>query len=151
MEAPNYNDEPSVIFTIGTSGSGKTTWAEKYCAKNGFMNVNRDDIRHEQFGAGYEFNYKSEMLVTERQQSIVDTLVRGRLDIVMSDTNLNNKHYMYWHKYFEDLGYNIFIKVFDVDVDECIRRDLARDRTVGEDIIRKQRAVFDGINMGGRV
>lgn len=146
-----YDDAPSVIFTIGISGSGKTTWAERYCAENLFYNVNRDDIREQLFGSDYVFDYKKERIVTGHQQAIIDSLVEDRSDFVISDTNLNNKHYMKHHAYLESKGYEIFIKVFDVDVEECIRRDLARDRTVGEDVIRRQYATFTEIDFLGRL
>lgn len=37
------------IITVGISGSGKTTWAEQ---QEGFININRDDIRFDYFCGG---------------------------------------------------------------------------------------------------
>ncbi|TOL52987.1 hypothetical protein CGH95_24620, partial [Vibrio parahaemolyticus] len=35
-----------MILTIGCPGSGKSTWAREFIAKNpGFYNINRDDYR----------------------------------------------------------------------------------------------------------
>lgn len=35
-----------IILTVGCPGSGKSTWAREFIAKNpGFYNINRDDYR----------------------------------------------------------------------------------------------------------
>ncbi|CAL9992741.1 polynucleotide kinase [Vibrio phage D484] len=51
-----------VIVTVGVPASGKTTWAEQFCAKTGAVNVNRDDARQELFGPFKWVNTRSKKL-----------------------------------------------------------------------------------------
>ena len=40
-----------IILTVGCPGSGKSTWAREFIAKNpGFFNINRDDYRQSIMG-----------------------------------------------------------------------------------------------------
>ena len=77
------------IITVGIPASGKTT---KYAEFYGYI-VNRDDMREHLFGnyysGGYKFTNAKEKQVTEHCWDRVLTCAAHKMDIVISDTNLN--------------------------------------------------------------
>lgn len=42
--------EQHMIIMVGIAGSGKSTWAQEYALKNGYVVVSTDRLREEQFG-----------------------------------------------------------------------------------------------------
>lgn len=71
--------KPKIILTIGIPGSGKSYWAEQYVKDNeGWVNVNRDDLRVEMFLDGdasryseYKFSRSARRFVTEIRKMTV--------------------------------------------------------------------------------
>lgn len=128
-----------LILTQGLPGSGKTTWAEQFVTDNpGFVNINRDDIRRKIYpGKGLKLRSKQEECVTGIQQERCREAVVSGKSVIISDTNLNERYLSYWVSFAKlydlELEYKSFL---DVPVDECIRRDLARENSVGPDVIR---------------
>lgn len=125
------------IITVGVSASGKTTWAEKWCKENGWVNINRDDIRQLLFGNDYKFSKENEHIVTEYQRFDIKECAKKGKNIVISDTNLNKGRNKMLVGFLEHLGYNVEFKEFYVDLKEAIERDSKRERSVGEEVIRK--------------
>lgn len=137
------------IFTVGCSASGKSTWAREFCSVEGFVEINRDNIRTSILmdeGAiddpAYlwtKWNFKREGEVTKRADELVGFCVENKLSIVFSDTNLNPKYLREGMKKMKDLGYDVEVTCFPVDdIDVLIKRDKGRVPSVGEAVIRKQ-------------
>lgn len=136
------------IFTVGVSASGKTTWAEQ---QEGFVNINRDDIRFEVIMGGvrdwtkYKFNGTNEKRVTEIQRQEIANAISEKKDIIISDTNLNPKNYDRWVAMLEEAGYEIEFKRFDITLNEAIMRDARRDNPVGYSVIARQMEQYNAL------
>lgn len=127
------------IITVGISASGKTTWAREYCKNNSnWVNINRDDIREMLFGKDYKFSKKREQEVTEKQRQDILTWESNGANVIISDTNLNKERTKQLVKFLEDLGYEVEIKEFPIELQDAIKRDLKRENSVGYEVIHRQ-------------
>ena len=140
-----------LIILCGISGSGKSTYARQLCreSRGKVVRVNRDDIRQSIFGleedhTGYYASHdlrRKERLVTEIQNYIIFQALFSGFSVVLDNTNLKIKYIkesiQHWEKGNVNFG-GVLIKVIDTPLETCIQRDKDRDRTVGEEIIRKQ-------------
>jgi len=138
-----------VIITQGCSASGKTYWSEQFVKDNpDYVNINRDDIRGELFCDGgldwskYKFTKGNENKVTEEQTRLIEEAVLQSKNIIISDTNLNQK---YLDKY-EEMGilkgYEFEYKVFEEDLLTLLKRDALRKNGVGYEVITYQYEQF---------
>ena len=132
-----------LIITIGISGSGKTTWAESLGTD--WYNINRDNHRFKLFCDGkhdwslYKFTKERENQVTSRCNDDFNWAVHRELNIVVSNTNLNQKDITYWQEKSESVGYEFEVKYFPLDLEEALKRDSKRGAlSVGRDVILKQ-------------
>jgi len=134
---------PKLIITVGCSGSGKTIWAN-YLG-DGWMNINRHDWRFRLFTNNvkdwslYKFTKARESQVTQMCDVDFDTAVTLGVNIVVSNTNLNQKDINHWKTKAEKAGYEFEIKYFDVDLEELLKRDAKRGAlSVGREVLIKQ-------------
>ena len=123
------------ILTIGIPGSGKTTWAEQQVVLNGFNNINRDDLRMSLFGlehySDYVFSRKNEKIATDKVHSIIDEYAKGGMDIIISDTNLNEMYRNKMVKRLEGLRYDVEFKEFPISFETALKRnDKRADKTI---------------------
>ena len=125
----------------GLPASGKTTWALEWLAESptGRVRVNRDDIRFMLFG---RYSGVDEALVTSVQTSTIKASMTKKLDIVVDNTNLNINHREKLIDLATRNGYKVVIKDFDVSVEDCIWRDMFRDKSVGEEVIRRMHKMY---------
>lgn len=142
------------ILTIGISASGKTTWAEEYVEnmirleKEYWVNLNRDDIRHEVFEqktgrmnfSWSQWNRKWEKLVTAEWKKRIehicqDYTIKG---VVISDTNLNPTTREFLTNRFESAGFKVVLQHFPIDYETAVKRDLSRINPVGSAVIAEQ-------------
>lgn len=132
-----------VIFTIGCPASGKTTWAKNYILNeyNGVngscVNINTDDIRMMLYEKAYE--PKGEALAWKVFDNILEeSLLSDNVDeIIISNTNLNfDKLKVLTNKIEIHHDVEFEFKFFDVDLDELLRRDALREKSVGENVIK---------------
>lgn len=125
-----------LIICRGIPASGKTFWAKQWVLEDPEHRVrfNNDDIRNM---LGKYWVPSREPMVAAMKDSFVEEAILLRLDMVVDNTNLNNKEIEYWknwanlHNY--DLEYKDF---FDTPLSVCIERDKTRDLQVSEKIIR---------------
>lgn len=144
------------LLLQGLPASGKSTYAKELVKQGGWVRLNKDDIRESMFGG---FRKKNEKNVFRLEQVMAEAAIRSGFNVVIDDTNLNPKVLNSWlgdktnfglaEKLKVDLNVHhntelkIDIKQFVVPLQECIRRDAARERSVGERVIR--RMFFDYI------
>lgn len=119
------------VLTVGVPASGKST---KYKDFNGVI-INRDDIRKELFGWPYKFTKKREQDVTERQWNYIKTAAQLKVDIAITDTNLNKGCREVMVKELERLGYEVELDIIDCSYELAVKQDLLRNDSVGSDVI----------------
>ena len=125
-----------LIICRGIPASGKTFWAKQWVLEDPEHRVrfNNDDIRNM---LGKYWVPSREPMVAAMKDSFVEEAILLRLDMVVDNTNLNNKEIEYWknwanlHNY--DLEYKDF---FDTPLSVCIERDKIRDPQISEKVIR---------------
>ncbi len=132
------------FVTVGISASGKTTWAEKVVASypGNWVNINRDDIRFSIIGvrdwSKWSFSKENERQVTDIQESMINNAQLTRRNMIISDTNINdNTRSKLCVKLF-DLGYEVHLVWFDIDLREAILRDSKRTNPVKPRVINEQ-------------
>lgn len=92
---------PKLILTIGTSNSGKSTWADNYIANNpNTVEINRDMIRFSEYTGARNWreysifpceNYVTKLLLNGFYNAIEDGY-----DVIVSDTNLSHRARSNW-------------------------------------------------------
>lgn len=137
-----------LIYTVGVSCSGKTTWVNDFLSqgnnKNSWVNINRDDIRGFLFTGGtidwgkYKFTKGNENLVTEMQHHLIKNATEKGKNIIISDTNLNPKYIDYFKTWDCLKRYTFNEKVFHIDLLEALERDAKRLSGVGYKVITSQ-------------
>ena len=128
-----------LLMPKGLPGSGKSTHAREL-AKNGYVRVNKDDLRAMMNdGKWSKKNEKFVLLV--RDAIIVHALEAGK-SVVVDDTNFAAIHRETLSALAKAYGATFETKFFDVPVEECIKRDLKRANSVGEQVIRQMHDQF---------
>lgn len=132
-----------IIITRGLPASGKTTFARQWVAEDPEKRVliEKDIIRqnHKLFKDG-KYNHRrgdEAIVVAERDRQVHNALNAGK-SVISSDTNLIKRHIRILSKIAREYDADVVIKdFFDVPISELIKRDLDREHSVGEQVIRK--------------
>lgn len=126
----------------GLPASGKTTFARRrigISAPGTIVRLNRDDLRASMLREGYrQPEYASEELVSAVQHGAIPDLLRRGVDVIVDDTNLRSRTVRDLAQLAVKAGaeWHCVDLFLDVPLEECLRRDAARDNAVGEDVIR---------------
>jgi predicted kinase len=122
----------SLIITIGVPGSGKSTWADKFCAENPtYLRLERDRFREAIFGSRRA--YHEHPLDREVRSDIITQAMLGAMrawpddNFVLSDTGLLRRAVDPFAYLASEYGIPIKLKLFDVSDD--IIRERNRTRT----------------------
>ncbi|MFD9030223.1 AAA family ATPase [Streptomyces sp. NPDC059567] len=132
---------PVVHVMTGLPASGKTTAARRLQAESeGRMRrVNLDDLRTMLDVPAPERgrSHAHERTVLDIQDAAVRSAVEGGFDVVVDNTHLTPHIPKRLMAAVTGLDAGFVVHDFtDVPVEECVRRDAARERSVGEEIIR---------------
>jgi len=135
-----------ILVLSGTSGSGKSTFARKFAYENeNYRIISRDKIRELLFGyneSDIHYYYKLEKFseyekeVTTYQTSMIRQILAQGRDVIIDNTNLDTKYIKQIVEAFPQCSFDF--KLIERTLEECVEADSNRDRTVGEDVIRKQ-------------
>lgn len=135
------------IVCIGPSACGKSTFAQNLVGK-GYVEINRDTVRFtniidnngvKDWGA-YKFNRTNEQKVTDICEEQMKLCVQEGRNIVISDTNLNEKYRKPLIEKLEGLGYEVEIKD-DWSIshfEELVKRNENRQGGIGITILWNQ-------------
>lgn len=133
-----------VILTKGLPGSSKTTWALEQVAANPgqVKRVSKDDLRA--LLDDGRWSRSNEKMVLDVRDAIIREALSRNCHIIVDDTNLSSTHEERIRHLVSEINklkgkqHRVRIQDFtDVPLEECIARDLKRERTVGEKVIRK--------------
>ena len=127
-------NKQKIIFLQGLPASGKSTWSKQYCIDNpDFVRINKDDIREELGNPAFSNSFEKLVLSMQRSRGL-EILNTGK-SLIVDDTNFAEKHKIYWKNIADNLDIEFEIKFFDVPVEECIKRDKDREKSVGKMVI----------------
>ena len=137
---------------VGISGSGKSTYTNELQREGIWRSLNRDKLREIMTGwigndiSNYYSGGTMEGGNIVHAENIISDFIAcmvkfSRNDVegfVSDNTNLRMKYVNFYINLAENYNLQPIIKVIDTPLETCIQRDKNRDRTVGEEIIRKQ-------------
>lgn len=134
-----------IILTRGIQGSGKSTWAKKWCEEEPLKRIrwNNDDFRR--MMGKYRVPQRERMVAIMREMFFKEAMLRG-YDIVVDSMNLNPKVEAYFMAIIDkfnnsnllDYTYELDFKDFlDITPEECIERDSKREGSnrIGKNVI----------------
>jgi predicted kinase len=129
---------PTLIMTKGLPASGKSTWSKEQVinGKGQIKRVNKDDLRG-MIDSGKWSGANEKDILAVRDLIIRHYLTRG-FSVIVDDTNLSPLH----EKVLADIaqGFEVPLEVksfLHIPIMECIKRDLHREDSVGERVIRR--------------
>lgn len=136
-------DNPTLTMCRGLPASGKSTWATAQVleAEPGrIVRVNRDSLRTMLHADRWD-PHQTEPHTVTALNVLVGAFLEAGLDVIVDDTNLTPYHEAVMRELADRHGATFRIEDFThIDLDTCIERDRARDRSVGEDVIRGMHA-----------
>lgn len=126
-----------LIMTKGLPASGKSTWAksEVVKSKGQTKRINKDDLRG-MIDAG-SWSKSNEKYILQVRDKLIQHYLSNGFSVIVDDTNLAPKHETALAEIAQGFQINFEVKSFlDVPLKTCIVRDLKRDKSVGERVIR---------------
>ena len=140
----NKRQNKKVLILVGCPASGKTTWALNFIQKNsGWVIIGRDYYRHMLKNQGF-CEPKIEKLISKMMNQSIIAALNANENVIVDNTHVKEKYIndvIELVKYYADVDYMFF----DVPLKTLLERDSARDRTVGEVVIRKMYDSFDNL------
>jgi len=118
----------------GLPASGKSTYAKELVSQ-GWKRINKDDLR-EMIDNGNWSKSNEKKIIDTRNQICHSFLIDG-LNVVVDDTNFHQSHEQDLKQIAEMHNAEFEIKFIDTPVDECIKRDKVRQKSVGKEVIMK--------------
>lgn len=145
-----------VIFLIGVSGAGKSTYRNNFLKDNhNFLLINRDNIRKTLFGDDFYLNdyYKSkhlnnkENLVSSIQDSIIQLSILREKDLFVDNTNLKELDINSITSKLPDTNNIEFIFIeaeggIEINKQRVLNRDFNKDKTIDLSYIDKQYLLY---------
>jgi predicted kinase len=128
----------NILLLKGLPASGKSTWAitEVKNNPNKYKRINKDDLRA-MLDASY-WSRSNEEFILKIQEHIISAALKNGKDIIIDDTNLDDKHFNRICLVAESSNRDITIseKYFPIDLNLAIERDSKRANPVTEKVIR---------------
>jgi predicted kinase len=141
-KTPKEKHVTTLTMTKGLPGSGKSTWAKEQVLKaipGSVVIVCKDDLRSMLHAD--RWHGKNERQVVKARDLLVEAFLLQGVSVIVADTNLNPAHEERLRRIAEAKGSNFFVKDFThIPLHTCIKQDLRRARSVGEQVIRDQYA-----------
>lgn len=121
----------------GLPASGKSTWVKEEVRKhkNQKKRINKDDLRD--MIDGGEWSSGNEKLIIQVRDMLVEKFLSAGKHVIVDDTNFHPSHEVNLRELAKKHNAHFEVKFFDVDLEACIERDLKRQRSVGERVIKR--------------
>lgn len=133
-----------VKLLIGIPASGKTKWTEEFLRKNpDWMKVSRDDFR---FMTRNEpvLDFRGENLISDLLISSARKILLAGFNLIIDNTHCRLSYINNTIEKLKDLA-DIDYRFFDTPIETCLKRDAAREKSVGEKVIRKMQNDLDNM------
>lgn len=128
-------NRPTLILLVGIPGSGKTTFAEKYIKEHpNTVHLSSDRIRAELWGNEATQGDNNEVF-SLMQSRAIEALNNGQ-SVVYDATNITRKDRSYIISLCPKFA-RIECYIIWASIETCIKRDAARERTVGKEVINR--------------
>jgi predicted kinase len=106
----------------------------------GVKRVSKDDLRDMiNFG---KYSPENEMFILDVRNAIITRAATKGFDVVIDDCNLNPVHLESLENLASILGSHVEVIDMDTSLDECIIRDLERENSVGDGVIRSMHDMY---------
>src|SRR5690606_7714578 len=123
-----------LILMLGPSGSGKSTYVRRRFP--GRIILNADSIRREITGSESDQSRNGEVFRLLRRRLALG--LRDGRSVVVDNTNVQQVHREELYRIARDCGAQVEVHVMQTPLDECVRRNAARDRRVPDEVIARQ-------------
>lgn len=128
---------PTIEMLKGLPASGKSTYAKKKVSENTnqWKRLNKDDMRA-MFDDG-KHSKGNENQILQIRDDLIRYFIKNGKNVIVDDTNLAPYHEKTLRKLAEELGcsFKVNDSFMNVDISECVKRDLKRFNSVGKDVI----------------
>jgi predicted kinase len=123
-----------LMMLRGLPASGKSTYAKATVLDSNWKRVNKDDLRA-MIDNG-QWSKSNEKKILEARDLLIELYINSGYNVIVDDTNLHPKHEVELKNLANKLNATFSVRDFPIDVEEAIKRDLARPVSVGEKVIR---------------
>ena len=136
-------NRPKLILLVGIPGSGKTTYAEDYIEQNAdTIHLSSDTIRKELYGDESIQGNPADVF-SLMQKRAIEALNNGQ-NVIYDATNITRKDRASIIGICPKFA-RIVAHVIWAPIEVCIERDVARDRTVGKEVIDRMLKRFQAV------
>lgn len=136
MTEIDMNHVSMVEVLVGLPASGKSTYA-KTLVEQGWMRVNKDCLREMMFFS--EYSKENEEQVDAIEMHLMLYYLHLGKKVVVDDTNLNPKRIKLISDTLDNSPFSPAVMINNkfcfVPIEECIKRDAKREKSVGKEVI----------------
>lgn len=126
---------PAFIVLVGLPGSGKSTFAQEFKTKFGYVVISSDDIRKESYNDVNAQEHNNEVFDEMLKRSI--KCLQNNENVIYDATNVGSKKRIHLLNSIKRYTNNIICYFFATPYEMCIERNNKRERKVPEEVIKR--------------